>query len=86
MKFGALSLAAEAKILELNHGHHRIVVIGLDEVDVVRLDAGRTIEVVAVENPAAASLDRVFGKRVMAFDRSRTRRDTQARASAVAAA
>ena len=38
-----LTLPAEAEILELHHRDHRIVVVGLNEVEIVRRQLGRPI-------------------------------------------
>ena len=52
---GPLALAAEAEILELHHRDHRVVVVGLDEVDVAGPDAGLRVERLALERPAGAA-------------------------------
>src|SRR5208282_5777865 len=52
-------LLAKTQILDLNDGHHRIIVIGLHEVDVGGFDTGRCIQMLPVEDPAAAGLNRI---------------------------
>src|ERR1700758_5370107 len=49
----ALALLAEAEVLELHHRDDRIVVIGLDDIEIVRLHAGHRVELIDVHRPAA---------------------------------
>ena len=63
-----LALLAEAEVLELHHDDHRIVVVGLDEIDVARLEPGHRPELVDIERPAAAHLHRIGRKGVVPLD------------------
>ncbi len=76
-----LALGAEAQILELQHVDHGIVVVGLEEIDVVRRDAGHAVEFAAVHCPAAAILDRIVGVGVVPFDGAENPPEAQAEAA-----
>src|ERR1700677_5038316 len=55
----SFALGAKAEILDLQDVDHGIVVIGLDQVDIGRPDAGRFVQAIAVHHPAAAILPRI---------------------------
>jgi hypothetical protein len=65
---GGFTFGAEAEILELHHHDHRVVVIGLQQVDIVGGFVGHGVELGAIDRPAGAELDWVVGERVVAFD------------------
>src|SRR5580704_11995321 len=62
------ALGAESKVLDLHDLDDGVVVIGLEKVDVARLDAGLIEQIFAIERPSAAKLNGVIGKCVMPFD------------------
>ena len=66
----SLALAAESQILELQQRDHRIVVIGLHQVDRLRPDPRLRPQRVAIHRPAAAQLHRIVGKRIVPLDRA----------------
>ena len=77
-EIGPFAFLAEAEILDLHHADDRIVVVGREDVDVLRADSGLRIKLVAIERPAAAILDRVVGKRVVPLDGRQNARVRQA--------
>ena len=60
-------LLAEAEVLQLHRDDHRVVIVGLHEIHVGRARAGLGVELVAVERPAAAHLDRDLRRTRYAF-------------------
>ena len=63
-----LAFLAEAEILKLHHDDDRIVVIGLDEIDVARLEPSHRPELIDIERPAAAHLHRIVRKGIVPLD------------------
>ena len=63
-----LAFLAEAKVFKLHHDDDRIVVIGLDEIDVAGLQPSHRPELIDIERPAAAHLHRIGRKGIVPLD------------------
>ena len=61
-EFAARTFLAESEILHLHQADHRIVVVGLQHVDIVGTDTRHSPELVDIQRPAATNLDRVIRK------------------------
>src|SRR6516165_12812867 len=64
----SLALGAETEVFKLHHRYDRIIVISLDEIDILRREAGHRPQFTAIELPAAAYLHWIFRKGVMPLD------------------
>src|SRR5262249_57802737 len=60
----SLALAAEAEIFKLHHRYDRIIVIRLDEIDILRREAGHRPQLADIELPAAGYLHWIGRKAV----------------------